>query len=460
MSSGKNRTLIARLTRTYGLLFWILLTLLGLAILLSAFAFLIHRQQQRLLTTGELVTDHILEELYEGELLSDQKMLEEQNTNVDMNLYLLDPEGHQINQVINFYFSPELFPSETAAPRLCYRAGALSLAYRLPVADESMTYGALVMALNLDTEQTFLEMLALLLLGADLLGAAVSLLLGYRAGKRLLSPIDKMIDSARGITGRNLGERLEVPQAKDELRDLALTINHMLDRLQESFEAQTRFVSDASHELRTPLAVLQGNCELLERWGAEDPAVLKDSISSLSRQTAYMNRLVESLLLLARSDGRRLPVHPEQTALFPLLLELKHEQLLVDTAHTYTFACPEEAELFTDPSLLRQLLRALLDNAVKYTPEGGTISLGCREEADGLALYVQDTGIGIPPEHLPHLFERFYRVDAARSKATGGQGLGLSIAATIARNLGARLEVESQPDQGSTFTILFPADRK
>lgn len=229
----------------------------------------------------------------------------------------------------------------------------------------------------------------------------------------------------------------------------------MLDRVEEAFRAQDRFTADASHALRTPLAVLQGNADILERWGGNDPAVLSDSIASIQRQARYMNKLVDSLLFLARGDSGMRQLNKEPIHMRALLDELVEEQISIDISHQYAVDCPETIRLLADRTMIRQLLRALLDNSVKYTPAGGRITLACREDGEGIRLSVADTGIGMEEEHLAHVFERFYRADQARSKATGGVGLGLSIAQAIVDVHGGKLLAESEAGRGTSITAVL-----
>jgi len=273
----------------------------------------------------------------------------------------------------------------------------------------------------------------------------------------MLSPINRMIAATNQIGGGNLDARLDVPEPDDELKSLALTINDMLGRVSDAYRQQGRFVADVSHELRTPLAVMQGNVDLLSRWGSEDKAVLKDSILALQKQTEYMNQLVENLLFLARFDNMRSQLDLSEFAVGELFGELMEEQALIDTAHEYDVDIPSESDLlFADRTMIKQMLRALIDNSVKYTPEGGAIRLGFAADETGATLFVSDDGVGMDAEHCEHIFERFYRVDQARARATGGMGLGLSIVFAIAQAHGGYASAESEPGKGTTVSVMLP----
>lgn len=279
-------------------------------------------------------------------------------------------------------------------------------------------------------------------------------LLGNRIVHKLLKPIKEMTESVQGINGTSLN-RLDTNGAKDELKDLALTFNEMLDRLELYMNQQKQFVSDASHELRTPIAIIQGYTEMLERWGKDDPAILDESINSLSQETANMKDLLEKLLFLSRSDKKTLEVDKESFNLSLLCHEVIKETSFIDDEHDIEAKVSENIMLLGDRGLIKELLRILVDNAIKYTPEGGKITISCAMAKHNIILSVKDTGIGIPKDHISHLFERFYRVDEARNKRTGGTGLGLAIAKQIINAHNAQISVTSKIDEGTEFLIFF-----
>ena len=449
--------LSARLTRSFGGMFLAVLMLLSALVFFLAYSFLIQKQKDSLVTSADLISDHIVEELHEGEALDDRRIMEEQNTNTFLNLYLLDDSGRIINRVINFYLDESMLQTAVHAPTLRFSPGhEMLLCYAQEVMDGSASIGTLYAVLKMENEKDFLQLLGVLLLGANILGVFAALFVGWRTSRRMLAPIDSMIKKAQSISSVGTDARLDVPEAEDELRSLAQTINGMLDRLAAAFEAQGRFVSDASHELRTPLAILQGNVDLLQRWGRKDEAVLSDSIDSIGRQTAYMDKLVKNLLFLARSDGAQQTLKKETFPVGDLFAELLEEQALLDGGHVYSAACDPSLVLTADRNMVKQLLHAILDNSRKYTPEGGKITLSAGEDEGSVSLCVSDTGIGMEAEHLAHIFERFYRADKARARATGGMGLGLSIAAAIVSAHNGRISAQSAPGKGTTILASFP----
>lgn len=461
MSSAINKTksrLSLRLTRSFGGMFICVLVALSVIVFALAYGFLIQKQKDNLLTTAELISDHIVEELHEGEPLYGRGVMEEQNTNAYLNLYLFDTNGVVVNRVVNFHLDESMLASGEQAPTLRFsREHEMFLSSAGNIYDEGRFIGSLCAVAKMETEKDFLELLGLLLIGANIAGVFAALFVGWRTSRRMLAPIDGMISAARNIGEKSLNARLEVPEADDELKSLALTINDMLGRMESAFEAQGRFVADASHELRTPLAILQGNAELIERWGRQDEKVLLESINSIEKQTLYMNRLVDNLLYLARSDGNMQQLNKTVFCVKALFDELIEEQTLIDAERSYRCLCDDSLTLCADRSMIKQLLHALIDNSAKYTHAGGVITLLARMENKGVTLCVSDTGTGIGKEHLEHIFDRFYRVDKARARSTGGMGLGLSIAAAIVAAHSGRICAQSSPGLGTSIIAVFPA---
>ncbi|HBC92592.1 MAG TPA: sensor histidine kinase, partial [Pelotomaculum sp.] len=249
--------------------------------------------------------------------------------------------------------------------------------------------------------------------------------------------------------------RISVGETQSELKSLASAINGMLDRINESYRSQVRFVSDASHELRTPISVIQGYVNLLDRWGKNDEKTLQESIDAIKDETENMKSLVEQLLFLARGDNNTMALQVERFELSALAEEVLRETQMIDGGHEYnSHAAP--VFINADRSLVKQATRILIDNAMKYSPPGKRIIVSV-SSADGYArLTVQDEGIGIKSEAVPRILDRFYRADESRAKATGGAGLGLSIAKWITERYGGHIEVLSRLDIGTRISIVFP----
>ena len=315
---------------------------------------------------------------------------------------------------------------------------------------------------TITTETRLLGFIQQILLVEMVLGLVLALFLGYFVSQRLLQPIRSMTDTVKSIEVSDLGTRLEVSSTKDELSELAVTFNCMLERIQQGFDQQQRFVSDASHELRTPVTVIRGYADMLSRWGRHDEETLQEGLEAIGSEAENMQELIEKLLFLARADQKRQILHKELLDMQALVGDVfRKMQMAVDSHHLQLLA-NEPAMVLADKVTMRQMLRIFLENAVKYTPAGGVIRLSsrCSPDDEGyIELVIEDTGIGIAEEEQEKIFQRFYRVDSSRTKEAGqpgGTGLGLSIAKWIADQHGIKIRVESQPGAGTRFTLKIP----
>jgi two-component system OmpR family sensor kinase len=291
----------------------------------------------------------------------------------------------------------------------------------------------------------------MLIFGAATMLAA--LFLGDNLTIRALRPIETIAQTARQITAADDLSRRIPYESQDELGQLTKTFNQTLARLERLFNAQRRFVADVSHEMRTPLTTIRGNVSLMRRIGYDD-----ESIAAIDGEAQRMTRLVEDLLLLAKADAGRLSLEKNLVELDTLVLEVYNQaRILSEDAVEVHLGQLDQARVMGDSDRLKQLLLNLVSNGLKYTPEGGSVTISLSRSDEWVRVDVADTGIGIPPEDLPHIFDRFYRVDKARSRAMGGTGLGLSIARWIAEAHGGQLSVVSEVGKGSTFTVTLPA---
>lgn len=286
-------------------------------------------------------------------------------------------------------------------------------------------------------------------------------LFGSWIANRALVPVDQIITEVEEISdGRSLYRRLPQPMIKDEFGRLAETLNQMMARLERSFVALRRFTADASHELKTPLTVLRAGVERVSTTPglpAETLPVLEETLQEVNRMT----ELVDALLTLARADEGRAPLHREAVDLRDIVAESQEtgELLAEDARVAIIVSMPDRpVTLDVDRSRIRQLLLNLLTNAVKYTPAGGRVEIRLSDDPARVVLAVADSGIGIAPGDLPHIFDRFYRADTARTR-TGerpGAGLGLAICKWIAEAHGGEIGVQSRPGRGTTFTVTLP----
>jgi heavy metal sensor kinase len=318
----------------------------------------------------------------------------------------------------------------------------------------------LVILHSLHGQNEMLETIRLTFTWMILVGLLLAGTGGYFLARKSLAPVVAMGEHARSIGATNLHDRLPVLNANDELGQLATTFNDLLNRLDESFERQRRFVADASHELRTPLAILRGEAEVaMSQQGMKAEDYL-ESLGILHDETSRLIKIVEDLFTLTRADSGQYPLSPENVYL---------EELVADCAHSArTLAREKNIELSVDASseclvhgdqaLLRRMILNLVDNAIKYTADGGRVDIACRVAAAGFELHVTDTGPGIPPELHSRIFERFFRADPARSRSgrEGGAGLGLSIALWIAEAHQGRLELVRSDATGSHFAVYLP----
>jgi heavy metal sensor kinase len=297
------------------------------------------------------------------------------------------------------------------------------------------------------TEKEFLPLLAL-----------IASLLGYWLSGRALSPVSRITHSAARIGVQNLSQRLEVPRAQDELRQLTETLNAMLERIESSVKRLTQFTADASHDLRTPVALIRTNAEIALRRLRTD-AEYRESLSRILATSEQTTELIEKLLTLARADAGAATLRFVPMDVAPDLRKIAAEGHVLAAGKNISFSdelLAEPAPVLADPHALERLLMTLLDNAVKYTPEHGSIRMRSCSENESLIIEIQDTGIGIAEKDLPNIFERFYRADQARTGRASGAGLGLSIAKWIVEAHRGSIQASSVVGEGSLFRVTFP----
>lgn len=278
-----------------------------------------------------------------------------------------------------------------------------------------------------------------------------------------IRPLITITEEVKEIARHSPEKRINLSGTKDELQDLAYTFNSLLDDLSQRYSREQQFVSDVSHELRTPISVIKGYADLLKRWGKDDPAVLEESVLAISQEAESMQSLIESLLLLARRDSGRLQMEMKEFDLTALLEDIERETQLIDTSHIFIFEVKKSVRQYGSADHLKQAIRILMDNAIKYTPEKGIIQVELKQSGLDNIISVSDTGRGIAQKDLPHVFDRFYRGDPSRTKesTTGetkkaGTGLGLAIAESIVDYHDGRILVESMEGVGSKFSIFIP----
>lgn len=363
---------------------------------------------------------------------------------------LLDPAEREINAPLDTALLRLQYVYEAAGKETSVYAGTFFLFF----------YRCLMLA-------ALLQLLALL----------VEILIGSRKTRKHLAPLYEISQMARDLASATAFDEEKFHNLEDaisrisptggnsqlhtgdaELAGLEQAVNNLLERMRQSYQQQARFVSDASHELRTPISVIQGYANMLDRWGKDDENILEESIAAIKSESEHMKKLVEQLLFLARGDSGRTKLVMKEFSLTEMMQEVFDESVMIDAAHCYQLKGDEDVRIIGDSSMIKQAARILVDNAAKYTPEGSEIVLRtARNEKGNGCFVVQDEGIGISQEDVPHMFERFFRSDPARNRENGGTGLGLSIAKWIIDRHGGSFQVLSWEEIGTRITVSFPS---
>jgi len=308
----------------------------------------------------------------------------------------------------------------------------------------------------LHTVDTTTNILLVVLISGGVVAVVAAAVIGGITAQRALAPLETITQTALQITrADDLSRRIPMPSApQDEVGRLGMAFNESLERLERLFNTQRRFLADVSHDLRTPLTTIRANVDLLRRMGGADPT----SLDAIQSEAERMSRMVGDVLVLAQVDAGTLPLAHDLVELDTLLLEVFQETQVVAGGVKLVLGELDQAVVVGDRDRLKQVLLNLVSNGLKYTPEGGRVTLGLALVNEWVRVTVTDTGPGIPPGELPRIFDRFYRTDKARSRAVGGAGLGLSIAQSIAQLHGGRIEAASdgQAGHGTTFSLWLP----
>ncbi len=397
---------------------------------------------------------------------------------------LLDTEGNVLKRSENLGDIPIPHHAEAMARvnagqdfRYYYvtNDGATFLVYSVPLVVNEQLMGAIQLIQPVTTALTALTQVNRYLILGTSISIVLAAIVGAFLARRALAPIDTITETANAITRtHDLGNRIDIHDNASEVGRLAATFNEMLDRIQHLFQAQERLIGDVSHELRTPLTTIQGNIELLRRMTAsptgngnlriEDASELfRESLAEVQAESERMNKMISDLLLLAQADSGALQIQMAPVELDTVLLEVyRQTRRLVEhykgkaDALDIRLGSEDQALVRGDRDRLRQVLMNLAENAVKYTPEGGAVTISLENRDGWVCVSIADTGIGISEEQQAAIFERFYRTDKARSREMGGSGLGLSIAQRIAQAHDGKITVTSQLGVGSTFTVWLP----
>jgi two-component system heavy metal sensor histidine kinase CusS len=436
----RNRSMGARLTLWYSLVLLAGLALFGVSIWVVVKQRLMAAIQESLLAQAQGVTT-VLESEYQP--AQPEHLKEELSEYVEAT-----PEGR---------WTEVRDPRGEIVIGSHLAAGAPYRRYATDVVVQGQRYRISVAA-PLESAQLTLRRLGKVLLWATPGVLLIASLGGYWISRRALAPVDAITRAAQSIGIQNLSQRLHVPASGDELARLSQTWNGMLERLEAAVRRLSQFTADASHELRTPVALIRATAELTLRR-ERSSETYREALKHIIEETDRTTRLIEDLLLLARADAGLPTLALDRMELTPLVRDVCEQgQMLARERQLEISTEAPEQPVYVDANdpALRRLLLLLVDNAVKYTPAGGRITVSVALDSSGPTVTVRDTGIGIPHAALPHVFERFYRVDASRNREAGGAGLGLAIAQWIAERHHARLEAESVEGSGSAFRVRFP----
>jgi heavy metal sensor kinase len=326
--------------------------------------------------------------------------------------------------------------------------------FGIPYQNDSNRYAIIIgrsTAENKDVLNTFIRIIWISALSITI----VAYIGGFFLASRALRPVNKMTKTARDISAKDLRKRIPVT-TNDELGRLAVTLNQMIEGLEGAFDRQRQFAADASHELRTPLSVIRAEATLALSNPRTEAEYIK-SLEVVSQEADHVSSIIDKLLFLARSDAGKEPLNYQDVNLKDLIIKLSEDMdiLAKDKGIQFILGTIEELIVRGDRLKLRQLLISLIENAIRYT-HVGSITITLTRYKNTAVIAVSDTGQGIPAEHLPHIFKRFYRVDKSRSRAEGGVGLGLAIAKSVVEAHEGTIEVESQENQGTTFRVTLP----
>ncbi|MDR7073571.1 signal transduction histidine kinase [Fictibacillus barbaricus] len=325
--------------------------------------------------------------------------------------------------------------------------------YHLPINSDGHFVGSIEIAQNLDTLYDNMTLLMMILLGTTILAILLSFIAGRLLANILLRPISSMSQTMSDI--QHSGEFIKIPilsRSKDELTMMTGTFNHMIGQLESNFEKQQQFLEDASHELKTPLTIVDSYTKLLKRWGSKEPAILSEAIDAIHLESQRMKDLINQLLAVAHDNEE---VATEKIQLVPYCEKLIQPFIRSTQRMIMISSSAESISCYTDPPKLEQLLRILIDNAIKYSEN--EIHICIQKQKNIISITIKDEGVGIPADDLPHVFERFYRIDKSRHRATGGSGLGLSIAKSIAKSLRGTITVESIFGKGTNVQVNLPS---
>ena len=309
---------------------------------------------------------------------------------------------------------------------------------------------------NVTQENQIYKRLEYLVILFTIIGVIITIIVSKIMSRRILKPINNVIKTAKSISTDDLSKRIEIPKEEDELQNLTLIINEMLDRLETSFENQTKFVSDASHELRTPLAIIKGYAEIIRKRGTTDIDIFVESIDSIISETDNMRNLIQKLLFLAKGEITKINTKFVDIDANEMIHQIHSDTVVSNKTHNFHLEMGENYKIKGDETLLQQAIRALIENATKYSEPHTNIYIKSVIKDGFGRISIRDEGVGISDEDAKRIFDRFYRVDLSRTKATGGTGLGLAIVKRIVEIHNGKIDIESKMNEGTEISIVLP----
>ena len=312
---------------------------------------------------------------------------------------------------------------------------------------------------NVTQENKIYKRLEYLVILFTIIGVVITVIVSKLLSRRILRPINNVIKTAKSISTDDLSKRIEIPKGEDELQNLILIINEMLDRLETSFENQTKFVSDASHELRTPLAIIKGYAEIIRKRGTTDIDIFVESIDSIISETDNMRNLIQKLLFLAKGEITKINTKFIDIDANEMVHQIHSDTVVSIKTHSFHLEMGKDYKIKGDETLLQQAIRALIENAVKYSEPHTNVYIKSFIKNGFGRISIRDEGVGISDEDAKRIFDRFYRVDLSRTKATGGTGLGLAIVKRIVEIHNGKIEIDSKMNEGTEISIVLPIEK-
>lgn len=450
-----SNTLMFRFTIWYVLSLLAVILLIGICIMGAVTHFLLQDSKQELFAVERKLRENVQEGFLDWQSLLDE-LLYPDHANYDVQI--VSSDGRVLAQTRNW---DEDFLTEQKIRYHWMNTVQWSKDFGLFIQDDVIwnqsngQVGKIYIHVQLHSIERILLIIINVLFITALASSTLGSLLIYQITRRNLSPLFSIMNSIVQMKNTpNLRQRAYVPKTPMELTRLAERLNQLLDEHEELIEREMTFVTNASHELRTPLTAFRGHVKLLKRWGNRNAEVLQKSLDSLDQESQRMQRLIVQLLTLARSGNSAPP--KEQVNLTEVVRDAIKQLWKSDSHITLKLLLNKETYVYGDKEQLRQVAVILIENAIRYTNDPGWIEVAVYQDKELACLRVSDSGIGIPENELDKIFDRFYRVDKARSRVTGGTGLGLPIAKELVEQHQGQIRVESTVGQGSTFLVSIP----